>query len=399
MSELNDYGKKFLSSQEIEIIDIVKGKEEKKRIHFGKLYIINQSTTKAIITNKNVKYPAFIITLEKEYENILAIMNYEISCLIDTPHLISYLLQNEKQEKAVLSLWFQDDYEIFISYEELITNALNGIKRGITTTPTWLYNIIKLPKTTSENPLTSEEDIYKLIASTIESMVYKYKLDDKSKNLLTKKFISMLLCDYISLNKNRNINTYGIFYNKIRENIRITPLYYCSVDSKLLKEDQYLFNNKIIDIQAFISTVIKYYYKAVEPIIDGIIENRVTYEKCLNLIANAKAYQYKNKIINNISDRLDILTSIANQYSHKEKESKIDLVTTRTNINLKVINQAQEIIDKYQNYKNELITEELPKAEIKVTKEKENYSFIIIFSLIIFIFIISFILYLLTIIF
>ena len=54
MSELNDYGKKFLSSQEIEIIDIVKGKEEKKRIHFGKLYIINQSTTKAII----MKFPA-----------------------------------------------------------------------------------------------------------------------------------------------------------------------------------------------------------------------------------------------------------------------------------------------------------------------------------------------------
>ena len=100
---------------------------------------------------------------------------------------------------------------------------------------------------------------------------------------------------------------------------------------------------------------LNYLYDYIKALVISIIDNRSVYEKCVDLIVDANtSVNYNEEIKEKISNRLDDLLLLDNEID-KRNISKIDLVLTKTNVNLKIVNKTSEIMLKYQNYESKLI--------------------------------------------
>ena len=357
--------KQFIDTDKYYLREVKKGKEKTGLVNIEILQRTDNNLPCYLYLNNNTKIMAHIYcsSLEEVSTNLIA---SEIYNLFNINAPLAYYLYNEAGNKALISISTQKERDILVTSEEVITNLVEEVKRGIITLPEFLKDYLYVIK---NKEVKNEKDIITLIEVAIHSISKKYNLNDNEKGKLLKKFLELIITDYITLNSKRNTNTYGFLIDKIKEKVSITSLN--SYDRKY--SNDYILNGIKIDYTKLLKCIFNNYYDYIKALVRSIIDNRSVYEKCINLIVDANSsLEDSSKLKEQISTRLDDLLVLDNEVD-KSKVSKIDLVLTKTNVNLKIVNKTSEIMQKYQNYEP-ISNKEDDKIVINCEEEKEKVS-------------------------
>ncbi len=332
----------FIDTDKYYLREVKKGKEKVGLVNIELLQQLDNNIPCYLYLNNNDKILANIYISKEENLNLNLIAS-EIYNLFNINAPLTYYLYNNTGNKALISISTQKERDILVTSEEVITNLVEEIKRGIITLPEFLKDYLYIIK---NREVKNTKDIITLIEVSIHSIAKKYNLDDKDKERLLKNFLEIIILDYITLNTQRNTDNYGFLIDKIKDKVNITLLN--SYNRKYSNE--YTLNGLTIEYSKLLNSIFNNYYDYIKALVRSIIDNRNVYEKCLNLIVEANSsLDNSNLIKEQISTRLDDLLVLDNTID-KSKVSKIDLVLTKTNVNLKIVNKTSEIMQKYQNY-------------------------------------------------
>ena len=146
----------------------------------------------------------------------------------------------------------------------------------------------------------------------------------------------------------------------------------------MIDSNMYNLNGINMEFSKILHVLFNNYYDYIKALVISIIDNRSVYEKCVDLIVDANtSVNYNEEIKEKISNRLDDLLLLDNEID-KRNISKIDLVLTKTNVNLKIVNKTSEIMLKYQNYEPEVIEPEESKLIINYENSPKTKSYSIL---------------------
>ncbi len=357
--------KQFIDTNKYYLREVKKGKEKVGLVDIELLQSNDSNIPCYLYLNNSSKIMAHIY-VSKEDELSINLIASEIYNLFNINAPLAYYLYNESGNKALISISTQKERDILVTGEEVITNLVEEVKRGIITLPVFLKDYLYIVK---NKEVQSEKDIINLIEVSIHSIAKKYNLDDKEKEGLLKKFLEIIILDYITLNTKRNTDSYGFLVDKIKDKVNITLLN--SYNRKV--SNDYVLNGIKIEYMKLLKSIFNNYYDYIKALVRSIIDNRSVYEKCINLIVDANSsLDNSSKIKEAISTRLDDLLVLDNEID-KSRVSKIDLVLTKTNVNLKVVNKTSEIMQKYQNYEP-LVNHEEDNIVINYDESEEKIS-------------------------
>ena len=359
--EVNKLTKQFIDTTNFYLREVKKGKEKIGVVSIDLLQGSN-NVVPCYFNTSNKKILSYIV-YDEELSLNLSLISSEIFNLFNINAPLSYYIYNDEGKKAIINLNNQNDREIFTTSEEILTNLVSSIKRGIITLPGYLKKYLNILK----NKTVDEEAIISLIEISINVMSQKYNLDDKERQRLLTNFLELIIVDYITLNTNRNSDTYGFLIDKVKSKINITSTY---LKKNSLSSYFYNLNGLTLEFNRLLEVIFKDYYDYIKALVISIIDNRNVYEKCINLIIDANSsLNYSDDIKEKISSRLDDLL-ILNNSIDKSKISKIDLVLTKTNVNLKIVNKTSDVMLKYQNYESVPMEVEESKLVINYDEDK-----------------------------
>ena len=294
MDKINEITKQFINTSNFYIREIKKGKDKISNIY---LELLNGSNNvvPCFIHTKDNKVLSNIIVERNKKDLELQVISSEIYNLFNVFAPLSFYLYNDEGSRAVLEINPQNEREIYCSSYELITNLVNEVKRGIITIPSYLKDYLTILRDNKE--LINDIDIIKLIEISINALDRKYALKDKDKERLLKNFLELIIVDYITLNNNRNTDTYAFLINKVNDKINVTPSYLKRLN---INKEDYSLNGIIVKYNNLLKVLFNNYYDYIKLLVKSMIDNRNIYEKCINLIVDANSSEdrfstYKNK--------------------------------------------------------------------------------------------------------
>ncbi len=362
--------KDFIDTTKYYLREVKKGKEKIGSVNIKLLQEHNGIIPCYLNINNENLLGNIIYNDEKSLS--LYLIAGEIYNLFNVNAPLNYYLYNDEGKKAVLSLNNQKERETETTTEEILMNIVNEIKRGIITIPLYLKDYLNILK---NKKVKNDEEIVTLIEIGVQTIGKKYNLPEKDTQKLLQKFLELIIIDYITLNTNRNTNTYGFLIDKIKNKVNLTANY---VRANMIDSNMYNLNGINMEFSKILHVLFNNYYDYIKALVISIIDNRSVYEKCVDLIVDANtSVNYNEEIKEKISNRLDDLLLLDNEID-KRNISKIDLVLTKTNVNLKIVNKTSEIMLKYQNYEPEVIEPEESKLIINYEKSPKTKSYSIL---------------------
>ena len=338
---------------------------------------------------------------ETMYIDDYDIIKSDIAELLDIDHEeIKRIVTEDKTLGIFTTLNYSKDIETRISASTVIKHIIEYVNKGLLSEEesSWIKNVLQYQNGTKENTITDENQIEDIIRFGMYSLIKEVELqagqalDPKVKRAIEKKYIRMILFDYVIGRKYRGLDYYLI--SKINENGKpvwidsyLSPI---SVSNSLERDSQigdnaYQLNNKVINRDALIKVLFDRFYSELRKLTEAIKDAQKLYDDAIvriiynNTDINA-AIQLEKVVIANLEKIAGMQKDIESKLDKEQKQNKVERTMATQSFNVRVTTKLDLIQKRYPiNPKDhpELL-EKAKKAQtsedIKLIVEEENKS-------------------------
>lgn len=338
---------------------------------------------------------------ETMYIDDYDIIKSDIAELLDIDHEeIKRIVTEDKTLGIFTTLNYSKDIETRISASTVIKHIIEYVNKGLLSEEesSWIKNVLQYQNGTKENTITDENQIEDIIRFGMYSLIKEVELqagqalDPKVKRAIEKKYIRMILFDYLIGRKYRGLDYYLI--SKINENGKpvwidsyLSPI---SVSNSLERDSQigdnaYQLNNKVINRDALIKVLFDRFYSELRKLTEAIKDAQKLYDDAIvriiynNTDINA-AIQLEKVVIANLEKIAGMQKDIESKLDKEQKQNKVERTMATQSFNVRVTTKLDLIQKRYPiNPKDhpELL-EKAKKAQtsedIKLIVEEENKS-------------------------
>ena len=313
----------------------------------------------------------FLNSSEKNYQNDLDVINYEILKLLGINGMPAFhLLTQDKQRGTILISALNLNDEVY-TIEDLSKKIVMMIKENRSAIPEFLVNYIHLDGNSRNNPIMDMKTVKELVDFPINIISYVFNLDSKALYKVKLNYINYLLGMYVINQDHIELNTYGIYKNRNSNVVSVLPTF--NYSNSVEKSNIINLNNKYVDKEVFLNTLFNGYYEFFKDISRGLMENVSAYKKSMSLIIDNNTSSNDAKVITNIIFGLiDNVASLEEEHRLSFGESRIDMALTQTSINLNAVNHNQEVRNKYEKVEEHYkVTGDINLKEEQKDQEKE----------------------------
>lgn len=338
---------------------------------------------------------------ETMYIDDYDIIKSDIAELLDIDHEeIKRIVTEDKTLGIFTTLNYSKDIETRISASTVIKHIIEYVNKGLLSEEesSWIKKVLQYQNGTKENTITDENQIEDIIRFGMYSLIKEVELqagqalDPKVKRAIEKKYIRMILFDYLIGRKYRGLDYYLI--SKINENGKpvwidsyLSPI---SVSNSLERYSQigdnaYQLNNKVINRDALIKVLFDRFYSELRKLTEAIKDAQKLYDDAIvriiynNTDINA-AIQLEKVVIANLEKIAGMQKDIESKLDKEQKQNKVERTMATQSFNVRVTTKLDLIQKRYPiNPKDhpELL-EKAKKAQtsedIKLIVEEENKS-------------------------
>lgn len=329
------------------------------------------------------------------------IIKSDIAELFDVDHEESKRIVTEDQNIGVFTLLnYSKDIETRISATTVINHMLTYLNNGAIPEKdaTWLTNVLEIPIYTKGNGIKSHDTIEDIIKLGLYALIKEIELqtgtsiDTKVKRAIEKKYLRMILFDYIVGRKYRGldyclISKQNEYKKPVWSDAYLSPI---SVTNSIDKDDlvgdnEYMLNNKLVNKTALINTLFERFYPEIRKMSEAINDAKKLYiDAVIRIIYNntdlKNASILENDIVKNIQDIAKLQKEKESKLAKEEKTNKVERTMATQSINVRVTTKLDLIQKKYPiNPKDhpELLKEkkkQLEQEDIKLVVEEEKKS-------------------------
>lgn len=338
---------------------------------------------------------------ETMYIDDYDIIKSDIAELLDIDHEeIKRIVTEDKTLGIFTTLNYSKDIETRISASTVIKHIIEYVNKGLLSEEesSWIKKVLQYQNGTKENTITDENQIEDIIRFGMYSLIKEVELqagqalDPKVKRAIEKKYIRMILFDYLIGRKYRGLDYYLI--SKINENGKpvwidsyLSPI---SVSNSLERDSQigdnaYQLNNKVINRDALIKVLFDRFYSELRKLTEAIKDAQKLYDDAIvriiynNTDINA-AIQLEKVVIANLEKIAGMQKDIESKLDKEQKQNKVERTMATQSFNVRVTTKLDLIQKRYPiNPKDH--PELLEKAkktqtseDIKLIVEEENKS-------------------------
>lgn len=329
------------------------------------------------------------------------IIKSDIAELFDVDHEESKRIVTEDQNIGVFTLLnYSKDIETRISATTVINHMLTYLNNGVIPEKdaTWLTNVLEIPIYTKGNGIKSHDTIEDIIKLGLYALIKEIELqtgtsiDAKVKRAIEKKYLRMILFDYIVGRKYRGldyclISKQNEYKKPVWSDAYLSPISVTnSIDKdNLVGDNEYILNNKLVNKTALINTLFERFYPEIRKMSEAINDAKKLYiDAVIRIIYNntdlKNASILENDIVKNIQDIAKLQKEKESKLAKEEKTNKVERTMATQSINVRVTTKLDLIQKKYPiNPKDhpELLKEkkkQLEQEDIKLVVEEEKKS-------------------------
>lgn len=329
------------------------------------------------------------------------IIKSDIAELFDVDHEESKRIVTEDQNIGVFTLLnYSKDIETRISATTVINHMLTYLNNGVIPEKdaTWLTNVLEIPIYTKGNGIKSHVTIEDIIKLGLYALIKEIELqtgtsiDTKVKRAIEKKYLRMILFDYIVGRKYRGldyclISKQNEYKKPVWSDAYLSPISVTnSIDKdNLVGDNEYMLNNKLVNKTALINTLFERFYPEIRKMSEAINDAKKLYiDAVIRIIYNntdlKNASILENDIVKNIQDIAKLQKEKESKLAKEEKTNKVERTMATQSINVRVTTKLDLIQKKYPiNPKDhpELLKEkkkQLEQEDIKLVVEEEKKS-------------------------
>ena len=329
------------------------------------------------------------------------IIKSDIAELFDVDHEESKRIVTEDQNIGVFTLLnYSKDIETRISATTVINHMLTYLNNGVIPEKdaTWLTNVLEIPIYTKGNGIKSHDTIEDIIKLGLYALIKEIELqtgtsiDTKVKRAIEKKYLRMILFDYIVGRKYRGldyclISKQNEYKKPVWSDAYLSPISVTnSIDKdNLVGDNEYILNNKLVNKTALINTLFERFYPEIRKMGEAINDAKKLYiDAVIRIIYNntdlKNASILENDIVKNIQDIAKLQKEKESKLAKEEKTNKVERTMATQSINVRVTTKLDLIQKKYPiNPKDhpELLKEkkkQLEQEDIKLVVEEEKKS-------------------------
>lgn len=329
------------------------------------------------------------------------IIKSDIAELFDVDHEESKRIVTEDQNIGVFTLLnYSKDIETRISATTVINHMLTYLNNGVIPEKdaTWLTNVLEIPIYTKGNGIKSHDTIEDIIKLGLYALIKEIELqtgtsiDTKVKRAIEKKYLRMILFDYIVDRKYRGldyclISKQNEYKKPVWSDAYLSPISVTnSIDKdNLVGDNEYILNNKLVNKTALINTLFERFYPEIRKMSEAINDAKKLYiDAVIRIIYNntdlKNASILENDIVKNIQDIAKLQKEKESKLAKEEKTNKVERTMATQSINVRVTTKLDLIQKKYPiNPKDhpELLKEkkkQLEQEDIKLVVEEEKKS-------------------------
>lgn len=332
------------------------------------------------------------------------IIKSDIAELFDVDHEETKRIVTEDKNIGVFTLLnYSKDIETRISATTVINHMLTYLSKGIIPEKdaTWLTKVLEIPIYTKGNGIKDHDTIEEIIKLGLYALIKEIELqtgtsiDTKIKRAIEKKYLRMILFDYIIGRKYRGldyclISKQNEYKKPVWSDAYLSPISVSnSIDKdNLVGDNEYILNNKLINRTALINTLYERFYPEIKKMTEAINDAKKLYiDAVIRIIYNntdiAHASSLEDEIIKNIQSIAKMQKDKESKLAKEEKTNKVERTMATQSINVRVTTKLDLIQKKYPiNPKDhpELLKEQkkqLEQEDVKlvVEEEKKNQGF------------------------
>ena len=327
------------------------------------------------------------------------IIKSDIAELLDIDHEESRRIVTENYNAGIFTnLNYRKEIETRISATSIINDVIGYINNGmINSEDSYIMSsTLRLPNTTKGNAINDPKQIENIINLGLLAIVTDIEhksgipIDEKSLKAITKKYIRMILFDYLIGRKYRGLDYYIInpineYGQSIWKDSYFSPISVCnSIDKdELVGPDEYMLNNRLVNRKVLLDVLFTSYYSEIKKTTTSLNDAYRLYEDALvriiyNNTSIEKAKELETEIFNNLQEIINKQTLKEMSEGLDSKMNKVERTMATQSLNIKVTTKLDLIQKKYPvNPKEhpELINpvKEEPKEErIKLMVEKNK---------------------------
>lgn len=332
------------------------------------------------------------------------IIKSDIAELFDVDHEETKRIVTEDKNIGVFTLLnYSKDIETRISATTVINHMLTYLSKGVIPEKdaTWLTKVLEIPIYTKGNGIKNHDTIEEIIKLGLYALIKEIELqtgtsiDTKIKRAIEKKYLRMILFDYIIGRKYRGldyclISKQNEYKKPVWSDAYLSPISVSnSIDKdNLVGDNEYILNNKLINRTALINTLYERFYPEIRKMTEAINDAKKLYiDAVIRIIYNntdiAHASSLEDEIIKNIQSIAKMQKDKESKLAKEEKTNKVERTMATQSINVRVTTKLDLIQKKYPiNPKDhpELLKEQkkqLEQEDVKlvVEEEKKNQGF------------------------
>ena len=293
------------------------------------------------------------------------IIKCDIAELLDVDHEeIKRIVTEDKNVGNFTILNYSKDIETRISATTVLKHIVEYSQKSILSEEenTWITKVIQYNNESTIKDYNQIEDIINLgkysLIKEVELQAGQ-PLDAKTKRSIEKKYIRMIIFDYLIGRKYRGLDYYLI--SKVNEQKKpvwidayLSPISISNSIEKeqLISENAYQINNKIIDRDALLNVLFERFYGEIRKLTEAICDAKKLYDDAIvRIIYNNTdlnhAATLESEIIKNLNIIAKMQKDIENKLDKEQKQNKVEKTMATQSFNVRVTTKLDLIQKKY----------------------------------------------------
>ena len=282
--------------------------ENKRYGTSGVYHVLVNGKDRAYLKTSPEKYIDDIDVSISQFGKIFDIEVAKINRVVDNNGglgILSYDIKKNKQNKYV-SLY--DAYHDYYS----------KYKRGEIKNLKWVMELLSLPKTSKDSPLTREDYIKIVIDMGLNILRDQFDVDEIKMKELKKQYLKILVFDYITNQTDRSLGNVNLVVDG--DSISFAELYDngCVFNNDIGDGNIYLLDH-ICSRESFINAIFKYYYNDIEEYLKIYLNKKNYIEKIDDILKNNLNEDNYKWYFNKVNTNIDKVIELYERYSEKEE--------------------------------------------------------------------------------
>ena len=348
-----------------------------------------QDGSELVQLNDNVfgVYKSNSLDTKTMYIDDYDIIKSDIAELFDIDHEEVKRIVSEEQNIGVFTpLNYSKDIETRISATTVIKHIVEYVNKGMLPEEDniWLSKVLQY-QTTKESPLKDSSSVEEVIKLGLYSLIKEIEfqageeLGAKYKEAIEKNYLRMILFDLIIGRKYRGLDYYLISKLTDQKKPVWVDAYFgpLSVSNslekdKLVEDNQYMLNNKILDREVVLQVLFTKHYKEIQKVAEAICDAKRLYVDAISrIIYNntdlEKARTLEAQILENL-EKVVKLQKVEEAKKDKEyKVNKVERTMATQSLNVRVTTKLDLIQKKYP-----INPKDHPELRAKKKKQKDE---------------------------